>query len=150
VEGFRVLGAVFIVLAALVLASLLGLGAAVAFAGAIGFAAGEPNPVAGVILVVLAVGVLVGGLRLAWRVGSVGLALLPVEQGFRWQVGDPGAHLRIFPGGGSSVWLPPGTEVVEVGERVGGSIFVSTPEGERGWLERREVRSGSGEGGGDG
>lgn len=65
--------ALFAVLATLFLTSLLGLGAAVAFSGAIGFVAGQPNPGAGIALIVLAVLVLVGGLRLAWRVGSGGL-----------------------------------------------------------------------------
>lgn len=60
--------------------------------------------------------------------------------GFAWQVSEPGAHLRPTPGGGKSVWLPPGTSVHETGPRKRGFIRVVTADGAKGWLDRREVQ----------
>jgi hypothetical protein len=61
------------------------------------------------------------------------------SSGLTWQVAESGAHLRYYPGG-TSVWLPPGTRVVETGKRRGGSIHVTAPDGQAGWLASVEVR----------
>jgi len=82
---------------------------------------------------------LVGGMSLASWVGSGGPGDGTVG-GFTWQVSEPGAHLRLSPGGEESVWLAPGATVKEVGQRHRGLIKVIALGGERGWLDRREVR----------
>jgi hypothetical protein len=60
--------------------------------------------------------------------------------GRRWQVCRPGAWLRRSADSDDKVWLPFGTGVVER-ERKGGSLNVTAPDGQTGWLERVEVRS---------
>jgi hypothetical protein len=57
----------------------------------------------------------------------------------RWRVCRPGAWLRRSPDSDDKVWLPFGTGVVER-ERKGGSLRVTAPDGQTGWLERVEVR----------
>lgn len=102
------------------------------------------SPIIAVVLVVALV-LLAVGLRLAWQVrrGGVGPSMGTPEYrivNFTWQVSEPGAHVRLSPGGEESVWLPVGATVKEVGERHQGFIRVITLGDETGWLDRRQVQ----------
>lgn len=133
-----------IFVATLVVTALLGFCVLAAGSGAVSGANVEPAMIG---FGVAAAAVLVGASTVAVIVARRQPA--GPSSGLTWQVAESGAHLRYYPGG-KSVWLRPGTRVVETGKRRGGSIHVTAPDGQTGWLDRREVRSGDGEGGGDG
>lgn len=103
---------------------------------------------AGVVLVVVlglaSAALYIAGPVLAWRAGRRRAPTTEeVAVAFGWHVSEPGADLRAdpraTPGGDRTVWLPPGTRVVETGKRWGGFMNVTTPDGQTGWLDRREV-----------
>jgi hypothetical protein len=123
-----------IFVATLVLTALLGFCVLVAGMGAVSGANPDPAMIG---FGVAAAAVLAGGSTVAVIVARRQPA--GPSSGLTWQVLESGAHLRYYPGG-KSVWLPPGTRVVETGKRRGGSIHVTAPDGQAGWLESVEVR----------